>query len=70
MAVGVDRDGLLHRSLARSIEGSHVPDVYALHLSDDFETFEAGGLVDVCGDCSDWGSWGEEVVLVFDFWEG
>ena len=49
-----------------SIQRFHVEDVNALHFTEDFETLETGGLVDVGGDGTGLGSGGEEVFFCLD----
>jgi hypothetical protein len=59
-------DGFLHGAGSACVEGLHVEDVDALHLSEDFETLETGGLVDVGGDGTGLGARGHKVMLVYD----
>ena len=54
------------RTLSACIERLHVEDVDALHLSEDFETLETGGLVNVGGDGTGLGTSGHKVVLILD----
>lgn len=54
------------RTLSACVEGLHVEDVDALHLSEDFETLETGGLVNVGGDGTGLGTRGHQVMLVLD----
>ena len=54
------------RTLSACIERLHVKDVDALHLSEDFETLETGGLVNVGGDGTGLGTSGHKVVLILD----
>lgn len=49
-----------------SIQRFHVEDVNALHFTEDFETLETGGLVEVGGDGTGLGSGGEEVFFCLD----
>lgn len=51
---------------ARGIERAHVEDVDALHLAEDFETLEAGRLLDVGGDGAGAGTGADQVVLRLD----
>ena len=55
-------------TLAGGIEGAHVEDVNTLHLSDELQTLETGGLVDVGGDGTGLGTGGEEVILNLDLY--
>lgn len=54
-------------TLSRSVQGPHVENVNALHFTDEFETLETGGLVDVRGDSSGLGTGGHQVFFGFDF---
>ena len=53
-------------TLAGGIQGPHVEDVNALHLSDKFQTLETGGVLNVAGDGSGLGTGGNEVLLSVD----
>jgi hypothetical protein len=59
-------DGFLHGAGSACVEGLHVENVDTLHLSEDFETLETGGLVDVGGDGTGLGTGGHKVMLVYD----
>lgn len=50
-----------------SIQRFHVEDIDALHFAEDFETLEAGGLVEVGWDGAGFGAGGKEVLFCFDF---
>lgn len=50
-------------TLSARVEGLHVKDVDALHLSEDFETLETGSLVDIGGDGTGLSTGTEEVGL-------
>lgn len=63
LASGADHDGVLHRALAGGIEGAHVEDVDALHLTEDLETLETGSLLEVGRDGAGLGTRTEKVVL-------
>ncbi len=63
-----DRDGVFHRSLAAGVEGAHVEDVDALHLSEDFETLETGGLLKIGRDGAGLSTRAEEIILRLDFY--
>lgn len=65
----VDDDGVLESSLPGGIEGPHVEDVNALHLSDEFKTLETSGLLDVGGDGTGLSTGGDEVLLGLDLFE-
>lgn len=51
------------RTMSARVEGLHVEDVDALHLSEDFETLETGGLVNVGGNGTGLGTLAHEVGL-------
>lgn len=48
------------------IQGPHVENVNALHLSDELQTLQTGGLADVGRDGAGLGTGGDQVVLVLD----
>jgi hypothetical protein len=58
------------RTLPGGIKRPHVEDVNALHLSDEFETLEAGGMLNVGRDGTGLGTWGDEVLLGLDLCYG
>lgn len=68
VAEGLDGDGVVDGALPAGIERAHVEDVHALHLSEDFETLETGGLLEIGGHGTGLGALGEEVVLGGDLW--
>ena len=49
------------------VQRFHIEDVDALHFAEDFETLEAGGLVEVGGDGARFGAGREEVFFCSDF---
>jgi hypothetical protein len=63
---GADLDGVLHRAESAGVEGPHVEDVDALHLSEDFETLETGGLLEIGGDGPRGGTRTEQVIFGLD----
>jgi hypothetical protein len=63
---GSDKDGLLNRSEAAGVEGAHVEDVDAVHLTENLETLETGRLLEIGGDGTGLGTRTEEVVLGLD----
>lgn len=67
LAGRANHDGVLHGALAGSIEGTHVEDVLALHLAEDFETLETGSLLKVGRDSAGLSTRAEEVVVGADF---
>lgn len=54
------------RTLAGGIEGAHVEDVDALHLSENLETLETGGLLEIGGDAAGLGTRSVKVILALD----
>jgi hypothetical protein len=62
----LDNDGIVKGSLSGSIEGSHVEDVNALHLSDKFQTLKTGGLLDVRRDGAGLSTRSNEVLFTLD----
>lgn len=66
----VDDDGVFDGALAGGIKGTHVEDVNALHLSDELQTLETGGLVEIGGNGTGLGTWSKEVLLGLDLVEG
>lgn len=55
-------------TLAGGIKGTHVEDVNALHLSDEFQTLETSGLVKIGGNATGLTTRGEEVILGLDLY--
>jgi len=53
-------------TLAGGIQGTHVEDVDALHLSDELQTLETGSLDEVGGDGTGLGTGGNQVILRLD----
>lgn len=53
-------------TLARRIKRPHIEDVNTLHLSENFETLETGGLLEVSGDLAGLGTGSEKVGLSLD----
>jgi len=51
---------------ARGVERAHVEDVDALHLAENLETLETGGLLDVGGDGAGAGAGADQVILRLD----
>lgn len=63
IAGGAHQDGALHGSFAAGVEGSHVENVNALHLSEDFQTLKTGGLLEIGRDGARLATRSDEVVL-------
>jgi hypothetical protein len=55
-------------TLARAVQRLHVPHVDTLHLPKQFVPLQTDRLIQVRGDCSNRGAWGQEVVQVVDLW--
>lgn len=66
LAGGSDHDGILHRSEAAGVERAHVEDVDALHLTENLETLDTGGLLEIGRNGSGGGTRTEEVLLSSD----
>lgn len=60
--------GVLHRSLAAGIERPHVENINTLHLAEDFQTLQAGSLLEIGGNGSGLGSRAVQIVLGPDLW--
>lgn len=65
----LDNDGVVKGSLSGGVEGSHVEDVNALHLSDKFQTLKTGGLLNVRGDGTGLSTGSNEVIFSLDFFK-
>ena len=55
-------------TLAGGIKGTHVEDVNALHLSDEFQTLETGSLIEIGGNGTGLGTGRKKVVLDLDLY--
>lgn len=66
LGIGGVISGVQH-TLPAGVKRLHVEDVNTLHLSEDFETFKTGGLVEVGGDGSLSSTGGKKVVQRCDF---
>lgn len=66
LAGRADHERLFHGSLARGVEGGHVEDVDALHLSENLETLETGGLLEIGGDGTGLSTGTVEILLALD----
>lgn len=60
----------MERTLPGRIQRLLVEGVETLHLTDELETVETGGLLDIGGDGAGFGTGGEEVVFSLDFCNG
>lgn len=54
-------------TLAGGVQGTHVEDIDALHLSDELQTLETGGLAEVGRNGTGLGTGGNEIFLRVDF---
>jgi hypothetical protein len=61
-----DHDGILHRSKAGGIKRAHVEDVDTLHLTENLQTLETGGLLEIGGDGTGGGTRTEKILLSLD----
>lgn len=61
-----NHDGVLHRSEAGSVKRAHVEDVDSLHLTENLQTLETGGLLKIGGDGTGGGTRTEEILLSLD----
>ena len=59
---GADDDGVVEGARARGVQRPHVENVDALHLSEDLEALDTGGLLKVGGDGARGGAWADEVI--------
>jgi hypothetical protein len=64
----LDHDGVVQGSFPRGVQGAHVEDVNTLHLSEDFETLETGGLLEIGRDGTGGGTRSDKVVLSLDIY--
>jgi hypothetical protein len=62
LAGGADHDGLLEGSFPRGIQGPHVEDVNTLHLSQNLQTLDTSGLLEVRRDGAGLGTGPHKVV--------
>lgn len=62
----IDDIYLLHTSAIRR-QGPHIEDINALHLSEDFETFETSGLLEIGRNGTGSGTGGQQIRLSLDF---
>lgn len=60
------QDGLFECALAAGIQRPHVEDVDALHLSENLETLNTGGLLEIGGDGTGGGTRTAEVIYGLD----
>lgn len=58
--------GTARHTETAGVQGPHVEDVDALHLSEDFETLETGGLLGIGGNGTGLSTRGKEVVHALD----
>lgn len=66
IASGADGNGVLHGSEARGVERAHVEDVHALHLSENLETLDTGGLLEIGGNGAGLSARTVEILLALD----
>lgn len=63
---GADGDGVLQCAQAAGVEGRHVENIDALHLTENLKTLETSGLLEIGGDGTGLGTRTVEVVLALD----
>lgn len=63
---GSDDDGLSHRTQAGSVERAHIEDIDTLHLTENLQALQTGGLLEIGRDGTGLGTGTEEVVLAAD----
>lgn len=66
VAGGAHDDRVVEGAPTRSVQRPHVEDVHSLHLSEDFETLDTGGLLEVGGDGARGSTRADKVVDVLD----
>lgn len=66
IASRLDHDGVVDGALARGVEGAHVEDVDALHLTQDLQTLQTGRLLEIGRDGTGLGTGADQVVLALD----
>lgn len=67
---GAHGDGVLHCAQAAGVERAHVEDVDALHLAENLETLETGGLLEIRGDGAGLSTGADQVLLGLDLCDG
>lgn len=67
IACRLDENGVVHGSGPRRIERAHVEDVDALHLSQNLQTLQTSGLLEIRRDASRSGTGCEKILFGFDF---
>lgn len=63
---GADHNGLLNGALVRGVQGLHVENVDALHLTENLETLETSRLLKIRRDGTSLGTGADEVVNGLD----
>jgi hypothetical protein len=69
LSSGADGDGILHGTQAAGIQRSHVEDIDVFHLTENLETLDTGGLLEVGGNGSRLSTGAEKVVLGLDLYK-
>ena len=65
---GADEDGVLQCAQTAGVEGLHVENIDALHLTENLETLETGGLLEIGGDGAGLSAGTEEVLIALDLY--
>jgi hypothetical protein len=63
-----NHDGVLHRSKAGGIKRAHIEDVDTLHLTENLQTLETSGLLEIGRDGTGGGTRTEEILLSLDLY--
>jgi hypothetical protein len=63
---GSDHNRVLHRSQAGSVKRAHIEDIDTLHLTENLQTLETGGLLEIGRDGTGGGTGTEEVLVGLD----
>lgn len=66
----LDHDGVVDGSFSRSIERSHIEDIYTVHLAENFQSLQTSRLLEIGRDGSGGGTGSEQVFLGLNFAKG
>ena len=69
VAGGADHDRVVEGALARRVQRSHVEDINTLHLSENFQSFDTGSLLEIGGDSAGGSTRADKVLLALDLCE-
>lgn len=62
----LDQNRVVQSSLPRCVQRAHVEDINALHLSEDFQTLQTSGLLDIGRDGTSGSTGSDKVILGLD----